>query len=144
MSARRKGRELALQVLYQVEMSGDSSEQALRSFSASFEHTPQARGFGEELVHGVLAARERIDASIAAAAEHWRLERLSRIDVNIIRIALYEMTAAPALPPAIAIDEAVEIARRFGTSESAGFVNGVLDAVAARLGLKAADSKPAE
>jgi transcription antitermination protein NusB len=129
MSARRKGRELALQVLYQLDMSGESPEQALRTFAASFEHTPGAREFGEELVRGVLGQRERIDASIAAASEHWRLERLSRIDANVIRIAVYEMTTPPGLPLEIAINEAIEVARKFGTTDSAAFVNGVLDAV---------------
>jgi transcription antitermination protein NusB len=135
MSARRKGRELALQVLYQLEMSGDASEQALRSFAESFEHSPQARAFGEDLVRGVLARREQIDTCIAAASEHWRLERLSRVDANIIRVAVYEMTTPPALPIEIAINEAIEVARRFGTAESAAFVNGVLDHVAKSLGL---------
>ena len=133
MSARRKGRELALQVLYQLDMSGESSEQALRSFADSFEHTPGAREFGEALVRGVLDQREQIDASIAEASEHWRLERLSRIDANVIRIAVYEMTTPPGLPPQIAINEAIEVARKFGTTDSAAFVNGVHDAVGKRL-----------
>jgi len=128
MSARRKGRELAL--------SGESSEQALRSFADSFEHTPGAREFGEALVRGVLDQREQIDASIAEASEHWRLERLSRIDANVIRIAVYEMTTPPGLPPQIAINEAIEVARKFGTTDSAAFVNGVLDAVGKRLQAK--------
>ncbi len=135
MSARRKGRELALQVLYQLEMSGDGSEHALRSFAESFEHSPQARDFAEELVRGVLTEREQIDACIAAATEHWRFERLARIDANIIRVAVYEMREPRALPIEIAINEAIEIARRFGTAESPTFVNGVLDHIAKNLGL---------
>jgi N utilization substance protein B len=136
MSARRKGRELALQVLYQLDMSGESSEQALRTFADSFEHTPGSREFGEALVRGVLGQREQIDARIAQASEHWRLERLSRIDANVIRIAVYEMTTPPGLPPEIAINEAIEVARKFGTTDSAAFVNGVLDAVGKRLQTK--------
>jgi transcription antitermination protein NusB len=135
MSARRKGRELALQVLYQLEMSGEGSEQALRSFAESFEHSPPARAFGEDLVRGVLGQREQIDGCIATASEHWRMERLSRVDANIIRIAVYEMTRSPALPIEIAINEAIEVARKFGTAESAAFVNGLLDQVAKSLGL---------
>ena len=92
MSARRKGRELALQVLYQLDMSGEGAERALQSFAESFEHSPKARAFGEVLVRGVLAQREQIDERIAEASEHWRLERLSRVDLNVIRIAVYEMT----------------------------------------------------
>jgi N utilization substance protein B len=140
MSARRKGRELALQVLYQLEMSGEPTEHALRSFADSFEQSPKAREFGETLVRGVLARRAEIDASIGAASQHWRLERLSRIDANVIRIAVFEMTDPPGLPPEIAINEAIEVARKFGTTESAAFVNGVLDAVGKRLGRKEAAS----
>jgi N utilization substance protein B len=142
MSARRKGRELALQVLYQVDMSGEHAEIVMRHFAESFDPSPKAHQFGEALVRGVLAAREQIDEIIAAASEHWRLERLSRVDSNVIRIAVYEMTTPPGLPIEIAINEAIEIARRFGTAESAAFVNGVLDQVAARLGLKPAAPPP--
>jgi len=144
MSARRKSRELALQVLYQLEMSGDASEQALHSFAESFEHSPKARAFGEDLVRGVLARRAEIDACIAAASEHWRVERLSRIDANVIRIAVYEMITPPGLPLEVAINEAVEVARRFGTAESPSFVNGVLDQIAKRLGLERAPRPAAD
>lgn len=136
MSARRKGRELALQVLYQLEMSGDSADHVLRSFGDSFEQSPKAREWAETLVRGVLERRAQIDACIAEASEHWRLERLPRIDANVIRIAVYEMTGPPGLPIEVAINEAIEVARKFGTAESAAFVNGVLDQVAHRLGLK--------
>lgn len=142
MSMRRKGRELALQVLYQVDMSGEHAEVVLRNFAESFEHSPKAHQFGESLVRGVLARHGEIDATIAAASEHWRLERLSRVDANVIRIAVYEMTTPPGLPIEIAINEAIEVARKFGTAESASFVNGVLDEVAGRLGLK--DARRAE
>jgi N utilization substance protein B len=134
-STRRKGRELALQVLYQLEMSGGGLEQALANFAGSFEHSPKARDFGAALVRGVLARREDIDGLIAGASEHWRLERLSRIDANVIRIAVYEMTSDPPLPMEIAINEAIEVVKRYGTAESAAFVNGVLDELAKRLGL---------
>ena len=143
--ARRKGRELALQALYQLEITSESAEQSLRAFWNSFESTKAAREFALELVRGVLARREEIDALIAGASEHWRIERLSRIDLNVIRIAVYELTSPPALPVEIALNEAIEIARRFGTEESAAFVNGVLDQVASRLGLKAPrEGEPAE
>lgn len=134
MSVRRKGRELALQVLYQLEMSGDSSEQGLHAFAESFESSPRAREFAWTLVRGVRDRRVELDALVASVSEHWRLERLAQIDAMVIRIAVHEMTRG--LPLEIAINEAVEIARRYGTSESAAFVNGVLDAVAQRLGLE--------
>lgn len=134
-STRRKGRELALQVLYQLEMSGGGLEQALSNFADSFEHSAKARTFGENLVRGVLARREEIDNLIGAASEHWRLERLSRIDANVIRIAVFEMINDPPLPMEIAINEAIEIVKRYGTTESAAFVNGVLDELAKRVGV---------
>ncbi len=138
MGARRKGRELALQVLYQLEITRETSEQALHAFAESFESNPRAREFAWGLVHGVVERRDEIDAVIAGAAEHWRLERLSRIDVNVIRIATYEMTAAPELPVEIVLNEAIEVARKYGSADSATFVNGVLDQVATRLALRRA------
>lgn len=136
MGARRKGRELALQALYQLEITDDHSEPALRRFCESFEASEAAQEFAMELVRGIVRRRAEIDRLIADACEHWRLERLSRIDLNIIRVAVHEMTGEPAVPVEIAINEAIEIARRYGTVESATFVNGVLDQAAARLGLK--------
>lgn len=133
MSARRKGREVALQVLYQLDMSGESSEQGLHAFADSFDVSPKAREFAWRLVRGVREARSEIDARVAEVAENWKLDRLAQIDATVIRIAAYEMMTG--LPREIAIDEAVEVARRYGTAESAAFVNGVLDAIANRLGL---------
>lgn len=134
MSIRRKGRELALQVLYQLDMSGEMSEQGLHSFAESFDVSPRAREFAWNLVRGVREERAAIDAQVEAASQNWKLDRLAQIDASVIRIAIYEMSHG--LPMEIAINEAVEVARRFGTNESAAFVNGVLDAVAKRLGLE--------
>ena len=136
MGLRRKSRELALQALYQMEITAAHPEQALDSLRESFEASRAAVDFARTLVRGVVARRDEIDELIAAAAEHWRFERLSRIDVNVIRIAVHEMTDEPRLPVEIAINEAIEVARRYGTLESPTFVNGVLDQVAGRLGLK--------
>lgn len=134
MSIRRKGRELALQVLYQLDMSGEMSEQGLHSFAESFDVSPRAREFAWNLVRGVREERAAIDAQVESASQNWKLDRLAQIDASVIRIAIYEMSHG--LPMEIAINEAVEVARRFGTNESAAFVNGVLDAVAKRLGLE--------
>jgi len=134
MSLRRKGRELALQVLYQLDMSGEASEQGLHAFAESFESSEKARSFAWQLVRGVRERQAELDAALVTGAENWRVERLSRIDANVIRLAIYEMTNG--LPLEIAINEAVEVARKYGTNESAAFVNGVLDGVATRLGLE--------
>lgn len=141
---RRKGREIALQALYQMEITREESEQALASFAERSEASPAAKSFALELVRGVLAERAAIDALIAEASENWRVERLSRIDLNVIRVAVYELRSMN-LPLEIAINEAVEVARRFGSGESTAFVNGVLDQIASRLGLRARGAaEPAE
>lgn len=142
MGSRRKGRELALQALYQLDITNDYSERALLGLWEGFEAGPRARQFGMRLVRGVLEQREEIDRIVADTSEHWRLERLSRVDLNAIRIAVFELTHE-ALPVEVAINEAIEVARRFGSEESASFVNGVLDQVAGRLGLKG-DQKAAQ
>jgi N utilization substance protein B len=141
MGTRRKGRELALQALYQLDVTSDASEEALRRFWGQCEASPDAREFAAQIVDGVLQRREEIDRLVEEVSEHWRIERLSRVDLNVIRIAVYELTADTALPPEVAINEAIEVARRFGTKESAGFVNGILDPLARRLGASGGEDK---
>ena len=133
MGARTKAREVALQVLYQLDITDDVAEIALQKFHDSFDCGPSARDYAWRLVRGVLEKSADIDARITAAAENWRFERLSRVDLSAIRIAVYEMMADPPLPPEIAIDEAIELSRKFGTAESSRFVNGILDQIAKRL-----------
>ena len=99
--------------------------------------------FARELVDGVAAHRERIDALIAASAEHWRLPRLSRVDLNLLRLATFELLARADIPASVTIDEAIEIARRFGSEDSPAFVNGVLDHIAQVLGVKEKPKSPA-
>jgi transcription antitermination protein NusB len=136
MGTRRKGRELALQVLYQVEILGDESGATVRAFWERCEAPEESRIFGEELVGGVLEEQTRIDELIAGSSENWRLGRLSHVDRNILRVATYELLRRRDVPPSVAIDEAIEIAKRFGSDESPTFVNGVLDHVAATVGVK--------
>lgn len=138
MGLRRKGRELALQALYQLEVLGaDASRpEALASFWDRTGASEAAKAFGRELVAGVWADRARIDGLIAAATEHWRFERLALVDLCVLRLATHELLRHPRVPTRVVLDEAIEIARRFGNTESPAFVNGVLDAIAARLGVK--------
>jgi N utilization substance protein B len=136
MGARRKGRELAVQVLYQIELTGESSAAALRLFFDRADAGPPAKDFAATLVDGVRIRQAQLDELIAAASEHWRLERLSRVDLSVLRVATYELAHTPAVPTSVVLDEAIEIARRFGTEESAEFVNGILDQIADRLGVK--------
>lgn len=137
MGSRRAARELALQALYQLDLLGDL-ERGGAGLALFWEHFDPAadaetRTFARELVDGVCAAHDRIDGLIAAAAEHWRLPRLSRVDLNLLRLGVYELLERPEIPASVSLDEAVEIARRFGSEESAGFVNGVLDHIAREL-----------
>lgn len=134
MGARRKGRELAVQMLYQIELCGDASAAALRLFWEQAEGGTRAKEFAATLVAGVHERQVKIDELITQASEHWRFERLSRVDLSVLRLGTYEMLEG--VPASIAIDEAIEIARRFGTEESAVFVNGILDQIASRLGVK--------
>lgn len=130
MGSRREARERALQALYQLDMTGTEPDWGV------VEEPADVVGFARELVDGVSADRERIDKLIAECAEHWRLPRLSRVDLNLLRLATFELLARPDIPASVTINEAIEIARRYGSGDSASFVNGVLDHVAATLGVK--------
>jgi N utilization substance protein B len=137
MGARRQSREIALQALYRIEVTGDASPEALERLWRHFEAPIEARGFALELIDGVNAEREAIDRMLAAATEHWSLGRLSRVDLSVLRIAAYELLRRDErVPTSVVIDEAIEIARRFGGEESSQFVNGVLDEIANRLGIR--------
>jgi len=138
MGPRREARELALQALYQLDVaSGDDPARDLTLFWSHFDAAPDVQAFARELVDGVREHHERIDALLADSVEHWRLSRLSRVDLNLLRLATYELLDRRDIPASVAIDEAIEIARRFGSEDSAAFVNGVLDHVAGVLGVKA-------
>jgi N utilization substance protein B len=141
MGTRREARELALQALYQLDVAGEGGTD-LTLLWGHFAAEPEARAFARELVEGVAAHRERIDALIAASAEHWRLPRLARVDLGLLRLAAFELLARPDIPASVTIDEAVEIARRFGSEDSPGFVNGVLDHIAQVLGVKERPKSP--
>ena len=143
MGTRREARELALQALYQLDLTGETDPgRGLALFWSHFDAMPAVREFAQELVDGVRARLERIDALIAASAEHWRLPRLSRVDLNLLRLATFELVACPDVPPSVVINEAIEIARRFGSDDSAAFVNGVLDHIAQVLGVKEKRGSP--
>jgi N utilization substance protein B len=141
MGTRREARELALQALYQLDVAGEG-DPAPALFWSHFDAEREVQDFARELVDGVAAHRERIDALIAASAEHWRLPRLSRVDLGVLRLATFELLARPDIPASVTIDEAIEIARRFGSEDSPAFVNGVLDHIAQVLGVKGKPKSP--
>lgn len=134
MGTRRLGRELAVQALYQMEVTGDL-EGPGEVFWRHFDREgPEVVGFAQELVAGVREHRSRIDEAVRAATEHWRLDRIAVVDRCVLRLAAYELLARSDIPMAVTLDEAIEIARRFGGPDSAAFVNGVLDRVAGLVG----------
>ena len=133
MAARHRSRKRALQVLFEWDMRRESADRAISHYydtlySEESEKEPKPDRFMEELVRGTVANVDTIDKRIAAKAEHWRLERMAAVDRNILRLAIYELSAK-AVPAAIIIDEALELARQFSGDESLSFINGVLDAV---------------
>ncbi|MEC7520464.1 MAG: transcription antitermination factor NusB [Myxococcota bacterium] len=134
MGSRRRGREAALQMLYQIDVSGVTAEQAVHSYWAYLGANREGEDFATEIVRGWAAQSERIDGIIREVSQHWRLERMAKVDRNILRIATYELIAMDDVPRRVTLNEAVELAKRFGSEGSAGFVNGVLDRIASDLG----------
>jgi transcription antitermination protein NusB len=138
MGSRRRGREVALQILYQLDVQEQLSDQqglALfwQNFAAREEEEPakeddeEAREFAGQLVKGVREHLQEIDSLLATASRNWRLERMARVDRNLLRLALFELKYSADVPAKVAINEAIEIAKRYGTAESPAFVNGILD-----------------
>jgi transcription antitermination protein NusB len=147
MGTRRRAREFALQILYQLDVQELSEDQAIALFWKNFAATAEAEGatatdlgeiqpFAEKLVRGVRQNLGELDAQIQGASKNWRLERMARVDRNLIRLALYELKYGEDVPAKVAINEAIEIAKRFGTNESSAFVNGILDRCREELGKK--------
>jgi len=130
MGARSSGREAALQILFAVEAAGAPTEQALRDFWREFPGDAEGRSYSEGLVRGVSEERADLDSRIGKASQNWRVERMTRVDRNVLRIGTWELLHERQTPRAVILDEAVELAKRFGTEESGAFVNGVLSKVA--------------
>jgi len=116
-------------MLFQIDLIGVEPAEVYAQFWDEHDTEDDVRAFSQELVDGVCTAREQLDARITEIAERWRIERMAVVDRNVLRMALYEMNRQPQTPIAVVIDEAIEVARRFGSEESAKFVNGVLDAL---------------
>ncbi len=136
MGARRKGREIAVQILYQADVAGVPLSEAFATYEGYFKPSRRAMEFAKELVNGVAERQEEIDAWIERFSKHWKLARMSAIDRNILRLATYELLFRPDIPPKVSINEAVELAKSFGSEESAAFVNGILDAIYRQVVLK--------
>jgi N utilization substance protein B len=142
-ATRRQAREFALQVLYALEMHGGEPRQALRLFWQTLAPQAAVSEFTNELVEGVWRERERIDKLIAEAAENWRLGRLPKVELNLLRLGTYELLTYPLISPGVTINEAIEIARRYCSDDAPTFINGILDHIATVIGKKARPHEPA-
>jgi N utilization substance protein B len=143
MGARHSGREAALQMLFQMESSGSGAEEAIDLFWHNFaaDADPEGRVYANEAARGVETARDELDKYIGEASTHWRVERMARVDRNVLRLGAWELSHRPDVPRAVVLDEAVELAKQYGTDDSSAFVNGVLNRIADALGRK--DEEPA-
>ena len=136
MATRRRAREATLQMLFQLEATGESPLEVVRLYRSSFAEGPIPDEFSIQLFHSIADGIDRIDNIIISASDNWRLERMSRVDRNILRIGVFELkNNSPETPIKVVINEAVELAKRFGAEESAAFVNGVLDRIAKDTGI---------
>jgi len=126
--SRRKGRELAMQMLFQEDAAGSSAQETKGLFWVSHSASQQAKDFAEGLYDASVEKRGEVDELIARHTRHWKLERIAAVERSILRIAITEMLASDT-PGAVIIDEAIEIARKYGSDRSSDFVNGILDAV---------------
>lgn len=129
MGRRRKARELALQLLYRLDLlpEGDPLTPTLEGFWADHPVAPEVREFAEQLVRGTKANQAKIDECLAQFADRWELSRMAVVDRNILRAGIYELLWCSEVPPKVVINEALEIAKKFSTQESTRFINGILD-----------------
>jgi len=129
MGVRRRARELAMQALFYMDANQDASSQMLERFCENFAPPQKARPFFLKLVNGVLKARPQIDALIERFSKNWSVPRMSRVDRNVMRIAVFEILFCPDIPPKVSINEAVDIGKKFGTEDSGAFINGIVDSI---------------
>lgn len=131
MGLRRQAREITLQMLFQNEFGSKvKPREHIARFAEGFDVEDGALDYAETLLSGILDSKAEIDALISSSSSHWKTTRMALVDLNVMRIAAFEMKLLePPVPPSAAINEAVEIAKKYGSSDSGGFVNGILDQI---------------
>jgi len=134
MGNRRRSRELAMQVLFQMEINKDDSMEAVELFCKHFKVSRKLRPFLLKLVQGVKQYQAEIDGLIDGFSDKWKISRMCGVDRNLLRLAVYELLYCDDIPAKVTINEAIEIAKRFGTENSGAFINGILDSI--RISLK--------
>ena len=144
MGNRRRARELAMQVLFQMDINGDDSMAAVELFCKHFEVPKKAKPFFLELVAGVRARLDKIDRLIEQSSDNWKISRMSGMDRNIMRVAVFELLYCSEIPAKVSINEAIDIGKKFGTEQSPAFINGILDNINISLNKKRNDGTPPE
>ncbi len=134
--SRRVGREIALQVLFQMDLSKErlDTEQAVEHWASEFAMPTASIPFARDLVDGTIEHLAEIDSKLRFLSEDWALERMAGVDRNVLRLAAFEILYRPDIPGRVSLNEAVEVAKKFGGVDSAKFVNGILDRLAASIG----------
>ena len=141
MSVRRRAREIALQVLYQLELCQGDGKESLDLYWENFKPTVKAREFCQRLIEGVSQHRDEIDHLIEENSENWTLRRMAMVDRNILRMATLELLHCPDIPFKATLNEAIELGKKFGADDSGAFINGILDKIHSTLASSPGDSK---
>ena len=121
-------------MLFQMEASGDDAARTIELFWRNFDEDPEGREYADRVVRGVGDSLAAIDQQITKASSNWRIERMARVDRNVLRLGAWELMNVADVPRSVVLDEAIELAKEYGTDESSGFVNGVLNRIAETLG----------
>lgn len=129
MGTRRRARELAMQALFYMDINNKSSQELVELFCQNFSTSPKAMPFFLKLVTGVLEAKPEIDALIERFSKNWKIHRMSLVDRNVMRIAVYELLYCTDIPSKVSINEAVDVGKKFGSEESGAFINGIIDSI---------------
>jgi N utilization substance protein B len=140
MGSRRKARELALQMLFQYDLSGNEPDMVVSTFEDLQKAKPNIRDFAIRVFRGTIEKMPEIDEMITNQAENWRVSRMAVVDRNLIRMSIYEFLHENETPKLVIIDEAIEIAKKFGTLKSSQFINGILDGILKRYNLRDAEN----
>jgi len=129
LGKRRRSREFALQVLYQFEITKQNALQAMVQLRENFMPEEGEDEFAKQIVLGVMEHQREIDRLIEERSEHWRLDRMTIVDRNILRIAIFELLYCSEVPPKVTLNEAIDLGKRYGSEESGNFINGILDRI---------------
>ena len=133
MTLRRRGREIALHVLYQLDISAGDPREVLDLYWENFTPPEKAREFCQRLLDGVLTNKEQLDRILEENSQNWTLKRMAVVDRNILRFAAFELVFCPDIPFKATLNEAIELAKKFGTEDSSAFINGILDKIQSNL-----------